>query len=245
MAYRYATERADHSDLASGTVLRSAPGHPGFPVRLADELFQRAAARAAPDGRPVALWDPCCGSGHLATTVGLLHRERLSWVLATDADPAALGIARRNLALLTAGGLAERERGLRADAAAFGRPAMEERAEAAARLAARLRAAGGDLPAAARTGDAFAPQPPERPVDVVLTDIPYGGLTRWRDAPAEGGDPVGALLRALAAVLPPEAVITVTARTRKVALPEGVAALERVRVGNRAAVLVRAADARA
>jgi hypothetical protein len=40
MSYRYAI-RADHSDLAAGQVLRSVPGQPGFPVRMADELAQR------------------------------------------------------------------------------------------------------------------------------------------------------------------------------------------------------------
>ncbi|MFC4565011.1 rRNA methyltransferase [Nocardiopsis mangrovi] len=240
MAYRYATERADHSDLASGRVFRSAPGYPGFPVRLADELFQRAAAYAG--DRPIALWDPCCGSGHLATAVGLLHRDRLSRVLATDADDAAAGLAARNLELLTAEGLAARERELRADADRFGKPSFLDRAAAARRLSGRLAAMGGDLPRAVRTGDAFAPEPPG-PVDVVLTDVPYGDLSHWSGRLPEG-DPVPALLRALAAVLPGGAVIAVAARTRKVALPEGTAALERMRAGNRAAVLVRAGDLR-
>ncbi|MUL41647.1 rRNA methyltransferase [Streptomonospora sp. PA3] len=241
MAYRYATERRDHSDLAGGNVLRSAPGHPGFPVRLTDELLQRAAARL-PAG-PLALWDPCCGSGHLAATAGLLHRDRLGWLLATDTDPAALSLAERNLALLTVEGLAERERELRTGAAELDKPALLERAGGAARLAERLRGLGGDLGHTVRAGDVFAPAEPERPVDLVLTDVPYGGLTAFANAPA-AGEPVPALLRALCAVLPDHAVLAVTARTRKVALPEGVRALERVRAGNRAAALVRAGDVR-
>ncbi|GAA1754146.1 rRNA methyltransferase [Streptomonospora arabica] len=241
MAYRYATERRDHSDLACGNVLRSAPGHPGFPVRLADELFQRAAAHLP--AAPLALWDPCCGSGHLAASVGTLHRYRLSWLLATDTEPAALSIAERNLALLTGRGLAERERVLRAEAAELRKPTLLDRADTAARLAGRLSERGGDLDHRVGAGDVFDPTEPERPVDLVLTDVPYGGLTSFTGAPPDG-EPVPAMLRALAAVLPERAVLAVTARTRKVALPEGVRALERLRVGNRAAVLVRAGDAR-
>ncbi|MFD0803959.1 rRNA methyltransferase, partial [Streptomonospora algeriensis] len=193
MAYRYATERRDHSDLASGNVLRSAPGHPGFPVRLADELFQRALAHLP--AAPVSLWDPCCGSGHLAAAVGLLHRDRLRRLLATDTDPAALSLAERNLALLTRSGLAERERGLRADAAEFGKPVLLERVGTAGRLAERLDKLGGDLEHRVRAGDAFAPVALEHPVDLVLTDVPYGGLTAFSGAPA--GAPVPALTRAL------------------------------------------------
>ncbi|TQN33294.1 RRNA methyltransferase AviRa [Haloactinospora alba] len=241
MGYRYARQRADHTDLAQGCVLRSAPGYPGFPVRFASELLQRAAARVEHDG-PVGMWDPCCGSGYLATVLGLLHRERLARVLASDVDADAVAVAERNLDLLAEGGLRRRERELRADAERFGKPALTERAEAARRLAGRFSRAGGALPAVVRRQDAFAPDPPDVPVDVVLTDVPYGGLSQWRGlAPAET-EPAVSLMAALASVLPGGAVVGVTARTRKVPLPAGVSPLERVRVGNRAAVLVRAAD---
>ncbi|ASU86460.1 rRNA methyltransferase [Nocardiopsis gilva YIM 90087] len=243
MTYRYATERADRSDLATGHVLRSAPGHPGFPVRLADELFQRAASHLGSD--PLRLWDPCCGSGYLATVLGLLHRDRLAHILATDVDPDALGIAARNLDLLTVDGLAARERELRAGAAEFGKPSFLERADAARRLADGLAGLGGDLPHTVRPGDAFVPDPPEHPVDLVVTDVPYGDLTHWSgDVPAPGTDPLPALLHSLASVLPDHAVLAVTARARKIPLPDGVRALERVRVGNRAAVVLHARQLR-
>jgi hypothetical protein len=53
---------------------------------------------------------------------------------------------------------------------------------------------------------------------------------------------VAAVLRSLAGVLGGDAVLAVAARARRVPLPAGVPALERVRVGVRAAVLVRAGD---
>ncbi|GAB3213898.1 RRNA methyltransferase AviRa [Marinactinospora thermotolerans DSM 45154] len=241
MAYRHVTERADFTDLASGQVLRSAPGFPGFPVRLASELLQRALAHLPQ--RPVSLWDPCCGSGYLATVLGLSHRDRLSHVRVGDVDSDAVALAARNLELLTVEGLAARERELRAHAEEYGRPSFLERARAAARLADGLVALGGDLPHAVEVADVFAPRRPRPAVDVVVTDVPYGDLTHWAgDRPA--GEPVTGLLRTLAGVLEDHAVLVVTARTRKIALPEGVRPLERVRVGNRAAVVVRAARLR-
>ncbi|MFV2195147.1 rRNA methyltransferase [Nocardiopsis sp. LOL_012] len=238
MGYRYATERADHSALASGQVLRSAPGFPGFPVRLASELLQRALAHVYE--APVRLWDPCCGSGYLATVLGLLHRDALSHVRVSDVDADAVDLARRNLALLTASGLAEREAELRRSARDFGRVEFVERAEVAAGIAAGLAASGGDLPHESAVADVFSLREPVDS-DLVVTDVPYGELTRWSGGVPEE-DPVGGLLASLGRVLPGHAVVVVTARTRRVDLPEGVRALERVKVGNRSAALVRARD---
>jgi 23S rRNA (guanine2535-N1)-methyltransferase len=95
---------------------------------------------------------------------------------------------------------------------------------------------------AAWQADAFDPVPPPRPVDLVITDVPYGGLTDWGGR-MPAGEPVPALLRALADVVPEHAVLAVTMRARKVPL-DGVPALERVRVGTRSAALVRAAALR-
>lgn len=237
MGYRYATERTDHSALASGQVLRSAPGFPGFPVRLASELLQRAMVHL--EGGGVRLWDPCCGSGYLATVLGLLHRDLLTHVRATDVDADAVGIAARNLELLTAEGLAERERELRRSARDFGRVAFIERAEAARDLAARLAEMGGDLPHVSAVADVFTLTEPVES-DLVITDVPYGEMTRWEGSAPE--DPLRGLLASMGRVLPARAVVVVTARTRRVRLPEGVQALERVKVGNRSAVLVRARD---
>lgn len=185
------------------------------------------------------LWDPCCGSGYLVTVLGLLHRDLLTHVRASDVDPDAVAIAARNLELLTAEGLAERERELRRSALDFGRVAYVERAEAARDLAAGLAATGGDLPHESAVADVFTLTEPVD-ADLVVTDVPYGEMTRWEgDIPQ---DPVHGLLSSMGRVLPERSVVVVTARTRRVRLPEGVRALERVKVGNRSAVLVRARD---
>lgn len=223
------TTDADHSDLAGGSVLHSAPGFPAFPVRLADELFLRAAARL-PD-RPLRLWDPCCGSGYLVTALGLRHRVERIW--ASDADPAAVELARRNLRLLTPDGMTAREEELWQRAETFGKPAYASAADAARRLR-----PDRVVPAEAEVADAFHPEP--READVVLTDIPYGERTTWLgDVP---GEPVRALARALSRAVPEEAIVVLCARTRKIDL--GVPARERVRVGTRAAFLGRAGDLR-
>jgi hypothetical protein len=236
------SDRLDHADLASGAVLRSAPGRPAFPVRLAEELFLRAADHL-PEGL-LTLWDPCCGSGYLVAVVGLRQRLRLRKVVASDADPDAVRLAAENLALLTADGLQARETVLQERHASFGRQAHSDAAGAAGRLRRQLARDGGDLASASFVADAFDVQALRAGLDglapdVVLTDVPYERQSGWLGGAAILQDPVHGLTTALSQVLPAHAVIVITVQARKISLP-GVKVLERVRVGTRASALVRA-----
>ncbi len=120
MAYRFATEKEDYSDYASGQVFYSAPGQPAFPVRLASEIFQRA--RTLFEGSaPVSLYDPCCGSGYHLTTLGFLHHQAIASITASDIDPQVTKLATRNSSLLTTEGLAQRRQAIAEDWQKFGK----------------------------------------------------------------------------------------------------------------------------
>ncbi|WP_225102118.1 rRNA methyltransferase [Streptomyces sp. CoH27] len=243
MSYRFATERTDDSDLASGVVLHSAPGYPAYPARLAVEIFRRALAHTG-TGRPVTLWDPCCGSGHLATVLGWLERPAIGQIVCSDVDTEAITLARKNLALLTEDGLAARERQRLEQSERFGKPAYQEAAAAARRRAVRLAADGGSLPWRAGQADAFDPTAlrtllSDIAPDLVITDVPYGERTHWGGGAPEL--PIPALLRALAAVLPPHAVVAVSNRGRKIPVAP-LRPLERLKIGTRSVVLLRAGD---
>ncbi|WP_130293018.1 rRNA methyltransferase [Pseudonocardia sediminis] len=266
MQYRHAPG-ANFADLDA--VLASAPGRPSLPVRLTLELFGRCHEQLGDPG-PVVVWDPCCGTGQLLTTLGLLRRDEVAALVGSDADPEPLALAARNLALLTPGGAEARAAELDALAWQHGKPGYSD-AAAAAR---RLDPAREGPPSEVTVADAFDPAATggivarHRPM-VVLADLPYGRQTNWAgraaapqpDAPAgdpgphdgaapddgaasEAGEPSPevSFVSALARVLDPAAVIAVVAQTRKVTLPPGTTALERLRVGHRAAAIVRAGD---
>ncbi|WP_431974005.1 rRNA methyltransferase [Micromonospora haikouensis] len=242
MTYRFVTERHDYSDLASGAVLRSAPGHPGFPVRLASEVFLRA-WHTLGEPRPLTVWDPCCGSGYLLTVLGLLHRDRIAGIIASDIAEGPLRLARANLALLSTGGLRRRTAELEEMAHRFGRPSYGESAAAGRRLQKLLAQGGGDLPHVVEQVDILDQQqvaavlaalPSPR---LVMTDIPYGEQTSWLGSRQEGSIP--GLLATLASVLPAGTLVALTTRGRRVGLPEGVRATARFKIGTRAMALVR------
>ncbi|MFY1702772.1 rRNA methyltransferase [Micromonospora sp. WMMA1923] len=243
MTYRFVAERHDYSDLASGAVLRSAPGHPAFPVRLASEVFLRA-WHALGQSRPLTVWDPCCGGGYLLTVLGLLHRDKIAAVVASDIADGPLRLARANLALLSAEGMRRRTAELEDLARRFGRPSYRESAEASRRLQALLAQGGGDLPHVVGAADALDQQQVSAlltaspPPGLVLTDLPYGEQTSWRGAPQEAG--LSGLLGTLGSVLPADTMVALTTRGRRVGLPAGVRATARFKIGTRATVLVRA-----
>jgi hypothetical protein len=204
-------------------------------------------AAELPEGQPLTLWDPCCGSGYLASVLAFLHRSRLAQVVCSDVSAAEVALARGNLALLTNHGLAERERDLRARAATYGKPGYVEAADAARRLAQELRAAGGDLPSVAAVADAFDPAALAAlpAADLVITDVPYRQQTSWQGAAPPGDEVLPALLRALCQVLPEHAIVALCARARRISFGRPVPALARLRVGYRAAFLGRIADIKA
>ncbi|RJQ79018.1 rRNA methyltransferase [Pseudonocardiaceae bacterium YIM PH 21723] len=225
MAYRFAVERENHEDLASGSVLRSAPGLPAFPVRLATEVFQRALALRGLDR--VVLADPLCGSGYLLTALGLLHPERIAAVLAADVEADAVAVARQNLALLSRDGLLARRAELVELAGRFGKESHRLAVAAADRLLTSLPA---DIPSTVEIRDAFTGLSGD--ADIVLTDLPYGEQVHWR-----GQSDVDALLDAVFASAP-RAVVAVVARGRKV--PARRRARESLKVGTRAVALFTA-----
>lgn len=260
MQYRHAPA-ANHAALDA--VLASAPGRPTLPVRLTVELAGRARAHLSADA-PLTVWDPCCGAGVTLTVLGLLGAG-ITRLVGTDADPEPLDLARRNLALLDPGGLAARAADLDALAARHDKPSYADAATAARTLVPAstptwsVAVADARDTAAVRSVLAEA-SPDDAGPDLVLADLPHGIRTTWAASPTRPGaadtpapdagpartaadqdqDPGVEFLRAVATVLRPDAVVVAVGRGRTVALPPGVRPLERVRVGHRAAVLVRA-----
>ncbi|GAA0731045.1 rRNA methyltransferase [Dactylosporangium roseum] len=241
MSYRHVVVKSDYTDLASGSVLHSAPGFPAFPVRLASEIFSRAMVLRGGDD-PAVVWDPCCGGGYLLSVLGLLHRGAIASLVASDIDPAALQLARENLGLLDPAALDDRARALEEQAERFGKPSYLEAAAAARRLGTALAAQGGPLTAIVRRADVFDRAGLEAVVDgaapdIVIADVPYGEQTTWSGSAGDAGVPE--MLTTVASVLTSGAVLAVSARGRKVPLGGVCRPVESFRVGTRAVALLR------
>lgn len=243
MPYTFATEDQDFSDYASGRVIYNLPGLPAFPVRMASEMFQRAAAHLPT--RRLALYDPCCGGAYHLAALGFLHGARIASILASDVDNRALELAQRNLALLTPQGLARREGEIRQMLAAYGKGSHAEALQSLSTLR-KQQAANGLVPSRVFQANALAPEALRHGVageaiDLVLSDIPYGLMTGWQ-LPETGREldqsPAWRFLEALQAVLQPGVLVAIAAdKGQKIAHP-GYRRLDRFQIGKRQAVIL-------
>jgi tRNA G10 N-methylase Trm11 len=196
----------NYEDLGSGQVLYSAPGFPSFPARLSIEFFERA--REVAGVERASFWDPMCGAGGIATTVGIACGDAISRILVSDVSGAALELAKRNLSLIAADGVLRRIVDLKHGGA------DDSRISSAERLVEVVR--GRDIKVRTALADATNPGSlqaiPPGSVDIVVTDVPYGQRTYWQGKSVR---PLAAMITALRQVMPQHGVVVIAARGRE------------------------------
>ena len=250
MPYQFALDRDDYSDLASGLVLYSLPDHPAFPVRLADEIFQRCQAQLLRLGRtpPYTVYDPCCGSAYLLASLAYLHWPALQQLVGSDVDPSVLPLAERNLSLLTPAGLEARVAQLAQLSQQFGKPSHGQALASAQRLQTRLLTylRLHSIQSYVFTADALSrpelhPHLENRTIDMIITDLPYGQRTTWWEAEASPDDltPGWQLLEALREIVTPTSILAVTTNKQQKINHEAYQRLEQFQLGKRRTLFFR------
>lgn len=250
MQYKFTQGRENYEMYAGGGVIYAQAGHTAFPIRLANEVFRRCVAFRESQGAAerCVLYDPCCGSGYLLTTLAYFNWDSIARIIASDINADAVALAERNLSLLRPHGLERRIDELAEMHTRFGKEshalALQHARQLHRQLTAFLRhhhiptdvfhADGTD---AAQVDSALNGTSP----DVVIADIPYGWHEKWSAesrALAENADPVDAMLESLLPVLAAKAVIAIASdKTVKVHHPR-FRRLNKFKVGKRQLVIL-------
>jgi hypothetical protein len=252
MKYRFAKERQDYSDYASGRVFYSVPGHPVFPIRLGSEIFQRCVAVRRSNGLvgPSVVFDPCCGGAYHLSTLAYHHWDAIDAIIGSDVDGEALSLAERNLALLTINGMDRRVAEISRMLASYNKSSHKAALKSARVLRERLLKLTSTRQikfhlfcADASDGRILGEKLQDRQVDIVITNIPYGQHSAWHVSAttqkSEQEPPLWRVLEALRIVVSEQTIIAIAANKQQRISHDAYSRIEKFRVGKRQVVLLR------
>jgi 23S rRNA (guanine2535-N1)-methyltransferase len=247
MVYRFALERHDFEDFAAGRVFIGLPGHPAFPIRLTSEIFQRCLNIRRSDGLvgPCQVYDPCCGGGYLLATLAFLHWPDIREIVASDINPTALEVAAQNLGMATLEGMQRRIEHIQAMIEQFDKLSHKEAYDSAQRLKARLLESLTSHAIAVRTfnvnimtdqlTDYFA-----APVDLVITDIPYGSHSSWLGLPEDARhEPSWYMLQSLLDILTPHSLVAIASNKQQKISHDRYRRVDHFQIGKRRVVILK------
>ena len=175
MKFQFNPSKANYEHLAAGRVLLSQAGTTSFPVRLAREIFQLCYAQLGKER--ISVYDPCCGTAYLLTTLGFLHHEQIEALYGSDISQNALEIGRKNLALLDEAGLIARRESLAELYAKYGKESHQAALQSCDELLRGLPEQEFDR--AIWLSDAGTHCLAPETVDLLICDVPYGEKVDW------------------------------------------------------------------
>jgi 23S rRNA G2445 N2-methylase RlmL len=205
MEYMFETASRNYEDFASGRVLYNARGTTSFPARLASEVVQRCFQLLGNQGNhgPYTLYDPCCGGAYLLTVIGFMHGHKVKRIYASDINNEVVGIAEKNLSLLSAAGIRQRQEQIKQLIGLYSKPSHIEALESIEKLSGLINKSCL-IEALCFAGDITVPEDKHaecRNVNIVITDLPYGDLVSWK---GENRDPLKRFFDRIYDVLDPE-----------------------------------------
>jgi hypothetical protein len=246
MEYKFATERTNYEDLASGSVFYSLPGHPAFPVRLASEIYQRCLALRGQGSSPCTIYDPCCGAAYHLCVIAYLHWDSVCRIICSDINSKAVQMAERNLGLLTPAGMERRAREISAMVHLYDKESHKGALESINRMQEQVNLLTAVRPILTSVFQANATQVSslrqglqDTFIDMVITDIPYGQHSQWEST--EIPNPAWAMLEALFEFLSPKSIVAIASDKQQKYAHEKYARVEKLQLGKRQVVFLRPA----
>jgi len=169
----------NYEDFASGRVFYHKAGYPNYPVRLAGEIFSRCLEYSGKN--EVTLYDPCCCCGYMVMVPGFLFNEKIISIHASDVSPEAVEISKKNLSLLTSDGIENRKNELTSFVENYGKDSHRDALQSLNRLRELYK---HEITINCFVSDVLAAGSLVKKTfiaDIVMTDVPYGGLSDWSE----------------------------------------------------------------
>lgn len=234
MEYKYYKNQS-FEFLSPGSVLYGQQGIPNFPVKLANEIFNRA-IHHLDIKKNLTLYDPCCGGAYMLTTIALLQQGMISTIYASDINPDVLNIAAKNLSILTRQGLLLREQEIKTLYQKYSKEShlktlslFDEFYKIVDNYAETIHSQvfKQDILNPSKNQESFQ-------ADIIITDVPYGNLVSWSD---ENG--IDTLLDNVSDHIHDKTIICIVHDRHQKRTNQSFARLEKFKVGKRIVELLR------
>ena len=229
MQYIFSKDRS-YEHLAAGHVIYGLSGGPNFPIRLAHEVYNRCLSHQKKQDN-ISIYDPCCGTGYLLTTVGFLNHQSISKIWGSDINVKFTEVAQKNLELLGTRGLDKREEELVLLATQYQNTSHVRALQSVDYI--REMIADLDHPIGFEVfyRDILSPNTSAGPsftADIIITEVPYLQLVNWNGA---GG--INTLLNNIRVNMDAESIIAIAHDKRQKITNEFYSRIERFKVGKR------------
>ncbi len=227
MQYKYCFENC-FEDFAAGRVIIHKSGYTNYPVRLAQEIFQRCLSYLEILG-PINLYDPCCGGGYLLTVLGFLNYEKILGIFGSDINKDAIDLARSNLNFLTNEGINKRIEKLTELFNEFKKESHREAIISAKNLKSYIK--GRETNAKLFKHDILKDEVNNTfEAHIVFADVPYGNLVSWE---SKGSQNIDSLLNNIKPVLKSYSIIAISCDKLQKIYNEDYTRLEKLILGKR------------
>ena len=232
MKYKFEKEKMNYSDFASGRVLYNRKGATAFPVRLASEIYQRSKKYLNEEGvsTPFSIYDPCCGGAYLLTTLGFLHGEDFSQIIASDVDEEMIDLAGDNLSLLTIEGINYRIDELNDYIEKFNKDSHRKALKSAQRLKLKLKNKNFSFDINCFQADVLKNFVSDIKTDLIITDLPYGNIVSWSQ---DKENNMKIFLDNMLQVIKPNSILALITEKKQVIEPEKFTRIKHFTIGKR------------
>jgi tRNA G10 N-methylase Trm11 len=204
MTYKF-FQKNNYEDFSSGRVIFHKPKNPDFPVRLAGEIFSRCLEHTHKT-KNIHLHDPCCGSAYLLTVLGFLFNEKIEAIYGSDIKKESVDFAQNNLSLLSTSGIGKRKRDLTDLIKKYKKQSHVDAVNSLNNISKYIK---HEITINTFVADILEQDSLRNKnfcADVVISDIPYGGLAAWSK---EAKDPINTLLNSLAPIINNDTIIAI------------------------------------
>jgi hypothetical protein len=228
-------------DADSGRVLYNQKGTTSFPVRLISEIFLCGATilKKQEIHGPYSVYDPLCGGAYGLTILGFLHNADIKSITASDINADVIGLAGRNLSLLSEEGIGERIQQIEKNIDEYGKDSHREALLSAKRLQETVQRMPHKIQITCCQADALKPDsnPEHQKYDIVITDFPYGDIVEW--VAEEGQDIILSFLDNLLPKLYKHSIVAISSDKKTAIRSNNYKRLDKFNIGKRQVTILQ------